>query len=361
MTQSRLIPNRAGSMGTALTLLASAWMSASCGRPAEGASSPIESAVPVRAVDVEPARTLAITATGTLGAKDEFPLAFKIGGVVSRVAVDEGARVRKGQVLAELDLREIDAAVSKATAAAEKGRRDAARAERLYRDSVATLAQWQDAQTARDAAEADQRAAKVNREYAVIVAPTDGVVLRRFTSAGAQVASGTPVFQFGSASRGSVLRAGIADRDAVRARVGDLATVAFDAYPGREYRGRVRQVAAAADARTGTYTVEVSLDDAELLPSGLIGRLRISARGAGTPLSRSDVVAVPAEALVEGAGDRGVVFVLDETGRTALKRSVTLLGVSGDLVLVSGLAGANRVITTGAAWLTDSARVEVKP
>ena len=78
-------------------------------------------------------------------------------------------------------------------------------------------------------------------------------------------------------------------------------------------------------------------------------------------MTGSDVVAGPAEALVEGVGDRGVVFVLDETGRTALKRRVTLLGVSGDQVLVRGLAGVTRVITAGAAWLTDSARVEVKP
>ena len=343
------------------TALLAALTSASCGRPAEGAPGPSSPAVPVRAVDVSPASAVAITATGTVGAKDEFPLAFKIGGVVSRVIVDEGARVRAGQVLAELDLREIDATAAKARAAAEKSRRDAVRTERLYRDSVASLSQWQDAQTARDAAEADHRVARVNREYAVIVAPTDGIVLRRFTSAGAQIATGTPVFQFASASRGSVLRAGIADRDAVRVQVGDAATATFDAYPGREYRGRVRQVAAAADARTGTYTIEVTLEDAGSMPSGLIGRLQIAARGVRGTFSGSDVVAVPAEALVEGAGDRGVVFTLDATGQTALKRSVTLLGVNGEFVLVRGLTGVTRVITSGAAWLTDSARVEVKP
>lgn len=357
MIRKRFINSRFASASA----LVAALISASCGRPAEGAPGPVASAVPVRAVDVSPASAVAINATGTVGAKDEFPLAFKIGGVVSRVTVDEGARVHAGQVLAELDLREIDATVAKATAAAEKSRRDAARTERLYRDSVASLSQWQDAQTARDASEADQRVARVNREYAVIVAPTDGIVLRRFTSAGAQISSGTPVFQFASASRGSVLRAGIADRDAVRVQVGDSATVTFDAYPGREYRGQVRQVAAAADARTGTYTIEVALADAGSLPTGLIGRLRIAARGVRGTFSGSDVVAVPAEALVEGAGDRGVVFTLDATGQTALKRSVTLLGVNGEFVLVRGLAGVTRVVTAGAAWLNDSARVEVKP
>jgi len=361
MTTSRLIHIPARPMHGVAAVLFAALIAAACGRPAEGASTVIEAAVPVRAVAVAPAGRIAITATGSLGAKDEFPLAFKIGGVVASVSVDEGARVRAGQVLAQLDLREIDALVAKAAAAAEKSRRDAARVERLYRDSVATLSQWQDSQTARDAAEADYRAARVNREYAVIVAPTDGVVLRRFTSAGSQIASGTSVFQFGSASRGNVVRAGLADRDAVRVNVGDSATATFDAFPGREYRGRVRQVAAAADALTGTYTIEVALDDVGTLPSGLIGRLRIVARGSRTSTMGSDVVAVPAEALVEGAGDRGVVFALDESGRIALKRPVTLLGVSGDQVLVRGLAGATRVITAGAAWLTDSARVEVKP
>jgi multidrug efflux system membrane fusion protein len=357
MAHQRSTPLRVVSIAA---MLAASGLVSSCGRPAEGAPGPVAAAVPVRAVDVSPASSIAITATGTLGAKDEFPLAFKIGGVVSRVAVDEGERVSAGQVLAELDLREIDAMVSKAGAAAEKARRDATRAERLHRDSVASLSQLQDAQTARNAAEADLRVAQVNREYAVIVAPTAGVVLRKFTNAGTQISSGTPVFQFGSATRGSVLRAGLADREVVHVRAGDSATVAFDAFPERVYHGRVRQVAASADPRSGTYTTEVGLADAGPLPTGLIGRVRIITRG-DRAFAGSDVMAVPAEALVDGEGDRGVVFILDETGQTAVRRTVTLVGVRGEFVLVRGLAGAARVITAGAAWLTDSARVEVKP
>ena len=57
-----------------------------------------------------------VTATGTFGSRDEIPLAFKIGGIVSRVLVDEGATVQRGQLLASLDLREINAAVAKARA-----------------------------------------------------------------------------------------------------------------------------------------------------------------------------------------------------------------------------------------------------
>ncbi|MDP1892216.1 MAG: efflux RND transporter periplasmic adaptor subunit, partial [Gemmatimonadaceae bacterium] len=194
---------------------------AACGGNAEGRNSPPETVVPVQMADVVLAGQAAtITASGTLGAKDEVTLSFKIGGIVGKVPVDDGARVKRGQVLAALDQREIDAMLAKARAGAEKARRDAQRVERLYKDSVATLAQWQDVQTARDAAEADLRAARVNHEYSTITAPADGVVLMRIASAGQMVGVGAPVIQFASNARGSVLRAGVSDRDAVLLAVG---------------------------------------------------------------------------------------------------------------------------------------------
>jgi multidrug efflux system membrane fusion protein len=334
---------------------------ASCSRVAAGTLPPGEAATPVRVAPVSVGGDVTITATGALGAKDEIPLAFKIGGVVARVLVDEGARVKAGEQLAELDLREIDAMMAKATAGTEKARRDAARVGRLYRDSVATLAQYEDAQTALTAAEADLRAARVNREFAVITATTDGIVLKRDVNPGAQVAPGTEVVRIGSAARGSVVRVGLADRDALRVRVGDVACATFDADPGREYNGRVTQIGASADARTGTFTVEVTVSGAAALPSGLVANVQITARAAGTARSGQGVASFPAEALVDGDGTVGTVFVLDASGERAIRRTVTLLGIDGDRVLARGLAGATRVITAGAAWLKDSARVEIKP
>lgn len=333
-----------------------------CNREARGAAVPADALPAVRVATVISAGATTITGIGTLGAKDEIPLAFKIGGVVSTVMVDEGARVHKGAALAALDLREIDAGVAKASAAAEKARRDAARAERLYHDSVATLSQVQDAQTARDAANADLRAAGVNREYSVISAPSDGVILKRSVNAGAQVSPGTQIVLFGSAARGAVVRVGLADRDVVHVHDGDAASITFDAVAGREFTGRVRQIGASADPRTGTYAVEVAVEGAESLPSGLVGRVRIAARSSASASGNaSGVSAIPAEALVQGAGDSGVVFVFDAANHRALRRSVTLVGVDGERVLVRGLGGVNQVVAAGAAWLKDSARVEVKP
>lgn len=362
-------------------------LAAACSSNAESRNALPETATPVQMAAVVPAgQGPTVSASGTLGARDEVTLSFKIGGIVGRVLVDDGARVRRGQLLAALDQREIDAVVAKATAGAEKARRDAQRVERLYRDSVTTLAQYQDARTARDAAEADLRAARVNKEYATIVAPTDGAVLLRIANAGQMVGAGAPVIQFASSGRGSVLRAGVPDRDAVRLRVGDPAEVSFEAVPGKVFKGSVAQIGAAADPRTGLYVVEIALDGVGALPSGLVGRAVIAPRGTGAgapkvrgemPLSRAGgsearaaaslardggtVYSIPAEALVEGNRDRGTVFTVDAAGTRAKRVAVTLVGLADDHVLVRGLDGVTRVVRNGAAWLSDSALVEIKP
>ncbi|MBI5600226.1 MAG: efflux RND transporter periplasmic adaptor subunit [Gemmatimonadetes bacterium] len=366
-----------------------------CGTNAEGRDTPPETITPVQMADVVLAgQAAAVTASGTLGAKDEVTLSFKIGGIVGKVLVDDGARVKRGRVLAALDQREIDAMLAKARAGAEKARRDAQRVERLYKDSVATLAQWQDVQTARDAAEADLRAARVNHEYSTITAPTDGVVLMRIASAGQMVGAGTPVIQFASNARGSVLRAGVPDRDAVRLAVGDRAEVTFEAVPGKVFTGKVTQVGAAADPRTGVYVVEIALAGVQALPSGLVGRAVIEPRDAGAARARARkpmadaraigasgakdasgaanlagtqdltdgaVYAIPAEALVEGDKDRGSVYTVDKTGTRARRVTVALVGLAGDKVLVRGLDGVPRVVRSGSTWLSDSARVEITP
>jgi RND family efflux transporter MFP subunit len=317
-------------------------------------------AVPVAVATVGAAgEAVAVEATGTYASRDEIALAFKIGGVVRDVRVDQGATVKRGQLLASLDLREIDAQVSKAHVAVDKAERDVARLARLAADSVATTSQLQDATSARDAASADLRSAQVNREYALITAPEDGIVLSRAATAGTTVAPGVPQFTLGGARRGRVLRVGLPDHDALRVRTGDRATVAFDALRGRSaLTGRVVLVSQSADPRTGTYAVEIALEGANALPSGLVGRARITTR------ERSASDAVPVDALIEADRDSATVFVVDgpsTIGRTTTARAVRVrVGeLRGDRAEVSGLTAGTPVITRGAPYVTAGARVKI--
>src|SRR3989441_8049961 len=226
-------PKGARDMNRTFLTLLTPLVLAACGR-GRAATPPAGDAVAVRVAPVSVDRLAPpVTATGTLGPKEEVTLSFKVGGVVSRIFVDEGRAVRAGDTLAELDLSEIDAAVVRARSAAEKAERDLTRARRLYADSVATLEQAQNAQTGRDVAHAELETTLFNRRYAVIVAPASGLILRRSAEPGELVQAGKAILTLGSHARGVVVRAGLADREVVRTRRGDRAVVGFDPFPDR--------------------------------------------------------------------------------------------------------------------------------
>jgi membrane fusion protein, multidrug efflux system len=345
------------------TVLAASLLSlagiAGCGGSDLDAHTPADTttaATPVRlAAVVDDSVGQPVTATGVVALRDEIVLSFKIGGVLADVLVREGDVVRAGQPLATLDLREIDAQVDKARSAVTKAERDLARLARLHADSVATRQQFEDATTAAEVARADLRTAAVNRQYARIVAPSSGVILRRNAEPGELVTAGAAVLTLGSRASGTIVRAALPDRDVVRVRIGDPAVVRVDARDGRELRGTVRQIAAAADPRTGTYAVEIALDVPDGLASGMIGRVEILPGGA------ERLRTVPVESLLEADGDRATLFALGPDGR-AKRIPVEVAFVRGEQAAVrGGLAGVTRVVTDGAAYLNDGAAVRVLP
>lgn len=327
------------------------------GCTAGSAASTEQSAAPVavRLADVvETELVQPVVVTGTVGAKEELALAFKVGGVVARIDVDAGQAVRAGQTLAMLDLVEIDAAVSRAESGAARAEREHERARRLHADSVVPLAQLQDAETAAQMARADLDAARFNRRHAVIIAPADGIVLQRRAEPGELIGPGAPVLVLASRARGTVLRAGLADRDAVRVRRGDVALVRFAALPDRTFDGRIVEIGAAADPVTGTIPVEIALPAGGTLFSGLVGTAEIR------PAASTPARLVPVEAVLEADGASATIFTLADDGASAERRTVRVARIAGDhVVITAGLDDVREVITDGAAYLVHGSSVRV--
>jgi len=312
-------------------------------------------AIPIRvtrpvARSTEPPMVL----TGLLGAKEEVPLSFKVGGIVANVGVDAGDVVRAGQRLAGLSLIEIEAAVAAAREGREKAQRDLARVERLARDSVATQAQLEDARTAATVAESQLRVAEFNRQYAEVRAPEDGVVLRRQLEVGQQVAPGVPVFVLRTERSGLVLRAGASDREAVRLRDGMRAAVRMDAHPGVTFEGRITRIGVAASPMTGTYEVEIAVEPGtRRLATGLVAQAQIVTRAVG------GVLTIPTESLQEVEGRAASVFVLHDA-TTVRRIPLEVRWIDGGVAAVAGAIDSTMaVVTAGATRLTDGARVRV--
>jgi len=327
-------------------MAATALLVAACGgsEPAPG----IPQAKPVRVAEVSQAAVQSgLRAVGTLAPADEIRLSFKTGGVVASVSVEQGDRVRAGQVLAALAQEEVAAAVAQARALAEKAERDLERGRALYADEVATREQLEDLQTARDVAQANLRAAEFNARFSRIEAPAEGIVLRRLAEPDELVSPGQPVLVVGDTSGGWVVRAALSDRDVVRVRQGDAAEVTLDAYPGRRFDAKVVEMASAADPVTGA--------DVRLV-QGLVAKVEM------TGTSGSAVPVVPVHALLEADGSEAIVYVVAtrETGDVAQRVAVRVGRLVGDRVeVLSGLAGGERLVTEGASYLRDGDAVRV--
>lgn len=314
-------------------------------------------AVAVRTAEVEKVMLAPpIRATGVLAGKAESKLSFKVGGIIDRITVREGQSVQKGQLLATLKLSEIEAHVNQAQNAFAKAERDWERVRNLHQDSVATLEQLQDATTAYEVAKSALDIAKFNRQYASIYAPVSGKVLRRFAEANELINPGTPVLLMRSASDGWVVKTGLADRDIVRIAIGDTARLTLDAYPQRKFSAVVAEISGSAAPTTGTYEVELRIEPTEVtLFSGMIAKVEIASS------QRMPVWLVPIAALLEADGMSGNVFTITPV-HTAQKVAVEVAFIHGQHVAIaSGLDNVAQVVTEGAAYLNEGARVNVVP
>ena len=317
----------------------------------------------VRKIPVQTTRAVAspvslpVYRSGVLSAATESRLAFKIGGLISTISVEEGDQVRKGDLLASLNLEEIDAQVALARSGQQKAQRDLERIEQLYLDSVVTLEQRQDVQTAFDAAGANLRIALFNLKHARILAPDDGFILKRFVEENEMVAPGTPVFYFASTGGHWILRLGATDKDIIRLQLGDSASVRFDVYPDQDFAARVSEIARAVDPQSGTFEVELTLEtSAEKLASGFVARAVIF------PAKKSTVFMLPVESLVEAHAGRGYVYTVAEADSQIIRKAVTIGPIVDDRVVIeSGLSPSDIVITTGAAFLSEKSFIQIIP
>jgi len=315
-----------------------------------------EEAIPVRTVAVQQRSiALPVHASGILSSTAEQRLAFKLGGVIRKIYVDEGAVVRPGQLLATLDKTEIDAQVSQAQQGLAKAERDLGRVQGLYRDSSATLELLENATTGRDVAKETARIATFNQQYAEIRATKGGKIIKKLVNEGEITGPGMPAFVlFETGKDDWVIKVNVSDRDWARLALGMPAKVTMDAYEGTVFNGKVTDLAPAADPQSGLYPVEIRIQpQGKRFAPGLFAQVDI------TPSQSRVYTMIPVEAIVEGDGKSAFVFALQADGQSVRKAPVQVAFLEGNqVVIASGLEGVAEVVTTGAPYLTEKKKVK---
>ena len=296
-----------------------------------------------------------VLTSGILAPVSQIKLSFKTGGIIDKIFVDEGMRVKKGQMLAQLNMREIKAKFNQAQSAYEKAGRDFRRVEKLFKDSVATIEQYQNAQTGLDMTKAGLDVAGFNYKYSSIKAPADGSILYRIAEARELIGPGQPVVIFGTSGKEWLVRSGVTERDLLRLKIGDSAEVHFDAYPGKEFTARVNEIAEAANPANGTFEVELLISKNKLpLKAGFIAKIKIY------PFEGKQYITIPVESLVDADENSAYIFV------PAQKDSIKKVHVSvafiykSKAVIETGLSENTEVITSGSSYLNEKSRIVIR-
>ncbi|MGI9295688.1 MAG: efflux RND transporter periplasmic adaptor subunit [Pseudomonadales bacterium] len=310
--------------------------------------------VPVTTVKAQQERRVVpVYSSGKLANKSEFRLGFKTAGIINTIEVEEGQRVDAGQVLATLNLKEVNARLESAKTQQQKALRDYRRLEKIYRQKVITLEQLQNARSNLQLAEAELQIAQFNRQYSTITAPSSGRVLKRLAETDELITAGEPAFLLAADARGWVVRVGLADKDIVRLQLGDTATLGLDAFPGAVLNGEVSEIAAVASEQTGVFEVEIAvIEPPAQLRSGFIARVNIA------PSLIEPLIYLPLESVVAGSKHRGEVYVYDPQSSQVQKRVVGIAYLSNNEVAIrAGVVGQEHVVAKGAAYLRDGMQV----
>ncbi|HCS47203.1 MAG: hypothetical protein A2V45_10975 [Candidatus Aminicenantes bacterium RBG_19FT_COMBO_58_17] len=357
-----------------LTVLAFAWL-ASCKppqKPEAKGQTPTFGAAPVKVFKAIRMRiSEKLFYTGTIEAWQKINITPDVGGKIARILVNEGDRVGKGQVLAELDIEAItlqfkqaEAALAVAQANFNNAQTNLERMERLSKEKAVSDQQYEQVKLGYDSAKAqlEQAQAALNLaqhslDVSILKAPFSGVIASRNAEVGDVINPMMGGFSPGSA--GGVLtlvdfsrvkiQVDLSGADIPRIQKGQAARLRVLTTPGREFNGTITVVNLAADPQTKKFGIEVSVDNPDqVLRPGTFGEIILEVQ------SHENALVVPQKAVLENT----YVFIVQD-GKAAKKEIVLGLQNTTLVEVSSGIAEGDLVIAEGNFGLEDGAPIEV--
>lgn len=310
---------------------------------------------PVPLVKVEPATTMrfveAIEAVGTARANEQVTLSAPVTERLVRLGFDDGAFVRRGQVVAVLAQGQESAQLAEAQARAREAQQQLTRIETLKRRGFATQSRLDEQSAAAAAARAQAAEARASIGERVITAPFSGYASLRAISAGAVVNSGTAIATISDIST-IKLDFPVPETALAALKPGLTIEAKSAAWPDQPFRGQIANVDPVIDPNTRAVMVRARLPngDGKLKPGMLLTVSIETAPRLG--------LSVP-ELAVVGEGDARFVYTVDAKGNARRTPVRTGLRTGGRVEILEGLKAGQQVVTEGVVKLSDGMKVRL--
>jgi len=334
--------------------------------------------------------TASYSGTASLVADREAQVVAKTSGVLMKLYVEEGDKVKAGQLLAKLEEENPRLNVAKAEAMLKKMENDYRRANELFGKKLLSSGDHDkigfDLQTQR----ATYDLTKLELSYTRIVAPIDGVISQRMVKEGNLIQTNQALFKIDNFDP-LLAVLNVPERELNTLKVGQTVNMTVDALASQGFQGKIARISPVVDTASGTFRVTCEFrDKSEQLKSGMFARLQI------TYDQRPDTLTIPRAALMEEDGESSVFVVetpteadmarqakeedqknpsekdkpsttdskknpiIPENAMAAHRRSVKVGYIDGNRVEIrEGLTDGAQVITVGRAAVRDGTLVQV--
>jgi RND family efflux transporter MFP subunit len=326
-----------------------------------------------------------LTASGYVVARRKAVVSAKIQGRLAQLRVEEGSRVRNGELIARLEssdyeaqVRRSRAAVQRAQADLSEARRQAELSQRLADEKIVSTDQLEMAKSRVQIAEAAMAQAQADLGFSQaqlantqILAPFTGTVVKKMAEVGESVAPIPPGVNISTSSGAIValadldtleVEADVAESNVAKLRDGQPAEVTVEAFPDRRYRAVLRQVLPTADRTKATVQVKVTIldKDLDLKPemSAKVTFLEPQSQAVAGAAPAAPILKVPASAVAK-RGDKTVVFEVQ--GGTVRERTITAGPErDGQVEVKQGLAGGETLVARPPDTMRDGDAVRIK-
>lgn len=319
-------------------------------------------AVPVEVATTQRAEMAALyTGTAPIEADRRALVMPKVTGEIRAVLADEGQRVKAGQVLARLDGDQLRLEVALNEATMRKLERDYNRNLELQQKGLVSATAIDNLKYELEAAKASWELARLQLSYTEIRSPIAGTVTQRLdlVKVGNTVTPVGGVIESADSSLFVVedldtlmLRVNVPERELSKLSVGQPAELAFDAVPGRVFKGEIALISPSIDPATATFAVRIRVTETGgLLRPGMFARVAIVYE------RKPDALQIPRTALLDTDGQPKVFVVKD--GKAA-ERTVKLgLSNGGWIEVTEGLTDGEQVVVVGQGAVKPGAAVRV--
>ena len=335
----------------------SAPVAAASGSPVAGTSGargPGGPGGPSGPVAVEVAKVVAITlsedaaAVGSLRSRQSVMLRPEVSGRVATLAFQDGARVRRGQLLVQLDDTLQKAQLQQAQAQASIARTNLQRSRELLAQSFISQSAVDQNSAALDVADAQVALAQAQLARMKVLAPFDGVTGIRQVNVGDYLKDGADIVGVEDISS-MLVDFRLPERYVSQLRVAQAVDVAVDALPGKNFKGRIEALDAQIDTNGRALLVRARVENpGTQLKAGMFARPRVLFG------VRENALVVPEEALVPQGAKQFIFKVVDgEGGKKIARRVEARIGLRqpGRVELLSGVSVGDLVVTAGQARL----------